>query len=162
MTHYGFPQLHATRHTRRFPGFSRPRCRRFRALVVSSTIREVEGLETNMKRLLACLFTVAMVAVGSGCGNESASPSGLAVSVSLISGSGRLSLEVGESVPFTVSTNVNGPYVVTWSTSDPTRISVDQGGRVRGLSAGVASVLAVLEFADGKNAQGRADLTVVP
>ena len=117
----------------------------------------------EMKRFLVYSFILAMVAISSGCGNDdSASPTGLAVSVSLISGSGKLSLEVGESVPFTITTNVDRLFVATWSTSEPTRLSVDQNGRVRGLSAGVASVLVALEFADGKKASGRADLTVLP
>lgn len=115
-----------------------------------------------MSSSLAVCFTVIAMVSGTGCVDEDVpeSPDGLGITVALVSGSGKLSLEVGESVSFAVSTNAQPPYVTHWFTSDPNRLSVDQSGTVRGLGAGQASVLVVLEFSDGKEAQGRADLTV--
>ena len=110
------------------------------------------------------LGTVGVLLSQAACaGSEPATdPGGGVVSVALASGNGKLSLQVGETVVFTVTTNIEGPYVLHWSSSNPERLSVDQTGTVTGLAVGTASVIVTLELTNGREFFGRADVTIVP
>jgi len=90
------------------------------------------------------------------------SPGGLAISVSMVSSSGDLSLRVGDSLSFSVETTFDGPYTLVWSSTDSSRLSIDQRGMVRGRSVGTAAAIVQLRNSIGREAYGRADLTILP